>query len=654
MKKHILILSLALLSASCQKSEKSYSSDDIKINPTIATQTKVNSLDDGSQWTANDVIGMKTTSSSTSAQYTYDGSAWNLSSQEHILWENSGTTTFQAWYPASATYTTFTLPYDQSSINGLLSADYMTATTEMAKPSVLGTPVDLNFTRHTAKVVVKIAGVNNQFDPDKLCIDNVVILSRYSKIPKTGIPLLCYMHLNANVLNKGHVGSTYTALVIPSDNVFPTPYDFFLQFVVFNADAPTIYFFPMIKDIPAMEEGKAYVYNVTIGKDVVNINSVIVTDWDDPVAMPDGSTNDISGFVISADAQDSTVSHLKDALVKEYGANYVTAYPSTELKLVGTINQADFRTIASITTLETIDLSECSVVGDITYYVNSLTNEITSKNGNTIPYRIFYNNEKLKYFFFPKDLKYIATYSFFASKLTGLLHLPSTLKEIGACAFQECKSIIGTISIPASVESIGNNAFSDCTGFLGISLSEGLKSIGNYIFLHTNITGSMTVPESVTSMGQGTFSYMKTTSANIKANIEILQSTFENNTLLESVTFSTNYVKDLEYTFALCSALKDVTLPESLKIIGASTFSGCSSLTSLNIPVSVQTIDATAFQNATNLNELVLNWTESIPDGINIPDQFLIGGTGTLSIPAGTTELYNTRFNSAFKLSERQ
>ena len=76
--------------------------------------------------------------------------------------------------------------------------------------------------------------------------------------------------------------------------------------------------------------------------------------------------------------------------------------------------------------------------------------------------------------------------------------------------------------------------------------------------------------------------------------------------------------KGVEYTvtsignnaFYECSALTDVTIPETVKAIHSHAFSHCDSLTALNLPDTLETIDNGAFEFCSKLSEV------NIPDSV--------------------------------------
>ena len=99
-----------------------------------------------------------------------------------------------------------------------------------------------------------------------------------------------------------------------------------------------------------------------------------------------------------------------------------------------------------------------------------------------------------------------------------------------------------------------------------------------------------------------------------------------------------------EEAFAGCSAMKSVTLPNTIIYIDCGAFSGCSSLTSITIPSSVCYIDSRAFYDCHALSE-VYNLVEEPFDISDDVFQHYVGGQdvftdATLYVPAGTKKKY--------------
>ena len=92
-----------------------------------------------------------------SAVFTYDGSSWT--SDGTLLWSAGEENTFQAVYPSTASYSSFTVPSDQSDAAKFKSADWMTCETKVTLNNLTtASSLNLEFKRKMAMVVVQITG----------------------------------------------------------------------------------------------------------------------------------------------------------------------------------------------------------------------------------------------------------------------------------------------------------------------------------------------------------------------------------------------------------------------------------------------------------------------------------------------------------------
>ncbi len=78
---------------------------------------------------------------------------------------------------------------------------------------------------------------------------------------------------------------------------------------------------------------------------------------------------------------------------------------------------------------------------------------------------------------------------------------------------------------------------------------------------------------------------------------------FMNCAELSKVTLSEGVTEIGEYAFRLCTALKDITLPDSLKVLGGNSFIR-SGLTSVTIPKNTESVSSTAFNTCLSLPEI--------------------------------------------------
>ncbi len=165
----------------------------------------------------------------------------------------------------------------------------------------------------------------------------------------------------------------------------------------------------------------------------------------------------------------------------------------------------------------------------------------------------------------PEGVTKVADYAF-ADKGMVSVTTPSTLKEIGAHAFESQSSAYATGKVAA------------------LTLNSGLEKIGTRAFKAQSIT-SVTIPNTVKEM----------------------QGAFWQCSELTSVVFEpTSQVKDLTQAFASCLSLESIDLPESIENIGQNAFDGAG-LKTLTIPKNVTNIGRYALRNCAQLTDIYLD-----------------------------------------------
>ena len=106
-----------------------------------------------------------------SAVFKYDDSSWT--SEGTLLWSAGEENTFQAVYPSTASYSSFTVPSDQSDANKHKSADWMTCETTVTLNNLAtASSLTLEFNRKMAMVVVLITGEINVSTLNSLTVES--------------------------------------------------------------------------------------------------------------------------------------------------------------------------------------------------------------------------------------------------------------------------------------------------------------------------------------------------------------------------------------------------------------------------------------------------------------------------------------------------
>lgn len=220
------------------------------------------------------------------------------------------------------------------------------------------------------------------------------------------------------------------------------------------------------------------------------------------------------------------------------------------------------------------------------------------------------------------------------------IELGDSLEEIGGCAFEGCKSLT-KITIPASVSSIGYRAFVSCDALSTIKVNSANKvfhSKGNCI-IETKTKklvlggNNSVIPSdgSVTSLGDYCFSTRSgITNITIPDSIVLIGvSAFEDCTALEEIDIP-DFVSDIQaQAFWGCSALSNVHIPDSVKHIGSYAFADCISLTSIDIPDSVVAMGENVFIGSNNLTEIRCEadtkpkgWNENWNNGCSVVEKW--------------------------------
>ena len=230
-------------------------------------------MEDQAKFNVGDEILVTGDYSNQRATYRFDGTAWKPKDGKYLLWK-SDVESFEAWYTVESGLKVvdgapYVFPTDQSSIDKIAKADLMSTTLyDQAKTKE---PLHFTMERKTTRLIVKIAGFKSEFSGDAQ-VENV----RFHKKSNASAPQVTY---TPYADGDGKAGSTYTVLV-PRD-------------AAYNEISLTVGGKKMTAELSEFthDTGKSYTYNLTVGKEKLEVGEVTVADWTGREVIPGGEAN---------------------------------------------------------------------------------------------------------------------------------------------------------------------------------------------------------------------------------------------------------------------------------------------------------------------------------------------------------------------------
>ncbi len=214
-------------------------------NPLGATEADQKKFNDG------DMISVKADGQD-AVTYQLNNNEWQPQGNKFLKWE-SNEMNFTAYYPASFNGT-INQPTEYNSLESLADADFMSFSGPQTNTKDNNNQLTLTMERKMARVVVEIDGFKDQYAG--ATIDNINSLS------------IC------GVKAYKHSDKKFYALIKPCD---AQSSETFISLDVAEGESKTTT--ETLAGIPALEAGKSYTYQLTVGKDKVSVSGITVKDW---------------------------------------------------------------------------------------------------------------------------------------------------------------------------------------------------------------------------------------------------------------------------------------------------------------------------------------------------------------------------------------
>ena len=209
--------------------------------------------------------------------YKLKGSEWEPQDGKFLKWENK-TMNFTAYYPATFNGT-INQPTEYTNPESLAAADFMSFSGPKTNTKDNNNQLSLTMERKMARVVVEIAGFNDQ----------------YTKNATVNSLSIC------GVKAYKHSDNKFYALIDP--NYTPSTTIPFLSLEVKEGESTTTEKYTTTPT--TFVAGKSYTYKLTVGKNKISVSGISVADWDNTGIITEGSKAEhiIPYVTFTADAE---------------------------------------------------------------------------------------------------------------------------------------------------------------------------------------------------------------------------------------------------------------------------------------------------------------------------------------------------------------
>ncbi len=277
----------------------------------------------------------------------------------------------------------------------------------------------------------------------------------------------------------------------------------------------------------------------------------------------------------------------------------------------------------------------------------------------------------------PSSLAVIGDEAFAYSESLASIEIPASVREIGASAFNQCVAL-AAVTFADGLQTLGKYAFNNCQALTNVALPATLETVGDFAFASTSLT-TLTVPSSVTKIGKGIVDNVTTItevtlpfagySETAPSSIGDILTNGSNTYIPENVAVvNISGGKSIpSHYFANATHLKTVTLADGIETICNDAFNGCTALTDITIPDSVFRVGANAFIKSGYYNALdngivyagkvALGYKGDVPanialkfkeDTVGIADKAFSNASAqvvSLSLPAALRRIGNYAFS---------
>ena len=373
-------------------------------------------------------------------------------------------------------------------------------------------------------------------------------------------------------------------------------------------------------------KGGTYQTTVDFGK-----KTILIEDIDDQ-EVPDIDPSTGAHFILNLSQPGTLKQRLTSAVLE-------TDYDLVDfLTVKGKMNSEDLKYIHDqeglVSQLQYLDLSDVELVYDNQPYYSVYVAGLPGSSSTSITYYLSAENRVEKTSNLIQMMNYTNIYrnnlaqAFSDMKYLKQCKLPKTLEGIGEGILQGCplnkvtlptaptyiwgEAFAGTqlkaINLPATVEFIGDRAF-DGAPISSVDVSH-VTSLGKYCFASTSLK-TIQLNGQITEIPEGMFNgCKKLAEITIPTSVKIIGANAFGGSVLTSVTIPESVTEIGASAFNTCVKLQTVTMGNGVRKIGEEAFSGCDNLATVMVSNNLEEIGYNAFGS--------IPWTENLPveDGV--------------------------------------
>ena len=252
--------------------------------------------------------------------------------------------------------------------------------------------------------------------------------------------------------------------------------------------------------------------------------------------------------------------------------------------------------------------SENDYAWDYSMFSAPALKSVTFEDGvNALSASMFKNCEALESVSIPNGVKTIPSYCFSNCKALASLDIPESVKTIEDYAFKGCG--FASIDLPDTVKAIHDRAFADCTSLSTVNLpTKGVELGGSYYPGNSNsgTFAGCTALKSITlpdGITGGMLGAPALTNVKFAPGIKKING-LGGCTALNNVIIPDSARQICEGSFSGCVSLQRIDIPEGVTSISNGAFGYCKSLQQVNLPDSLRKIGYNSFGNCASLRDL--------------------------------------------------